>query len=45
MMKKKCEELKYVRRKYIQETTANYEEILQNKDFSICSKCSKKIKK
>ena len=45
--KEKCEELKYVRRKYIQETTANYEEILQNedkdnKDFSICTKCSQK---
>ena len=43
--KEKCKELKYVRRKYIQETTANYAEIIQNKNFSICSKCIKKLKK
>lgn len=40
--KEKCEELKYVRRKYIQETTANYEEILENKEFSICNRIRKK---
>ena len=43
--KEKCKELKYVRRKYIQETTANYAEIIQNKNFSNCSKCIKKLKK
>ena len=44
--KEKCEELKYVRRKYIQETTANYEDILTSKEienFSICEKCTKVI--
>lgn len=39
--KEKCEELRYVRKKYIQETTGNPEEILLNKDFSICKKCNK----
>ena len=39
-------ELKYVRKKYIQETTANYEDILTSKEienFSICEKCTKVI--
>ena len=43
--KEKCEELKGVRKKYIQEVTGYEEAILSNKDkkFKICKKCKKKF--
>ena len=37
--KEKCEELKYVRRKYIQEITGNPNEIY-SKNFELCEKCN-----
>lgn len=40
--KEKCEDLKGLQIKYIQEVTGKKEEILANDSFSICKKCEKK---
>lgn len=38
--KEKCEDLKGIKRKYIQETTAKFEAILNNNEFMVCQKCN-----
>ena len=43
--KEKCEDLKSIRRKYIQETTAKLEAILKNNEFKVCQKYKKITKK
>lgn len=45
--KEKCEDLKGVRKKYIQEVTGDEESILSDKDknFKICRKCKKKFER
>ena len=39
--KEKCEDLKGIATKFIQEVTGDKEEILSNKEFKICKKCEK----